>query len=474
MLFSSLTFIFFFLPLVFLLHWALKKEFRNIFLLISSLIFFFWGEQKQFWVFILSIFLNYLIVKLIVYLKDSKLKKALLVFGIILDVGFLAVFKYLNFFTTNLNQLNSSVTPTNLILPVGISFFIFHEISLLVDIYKSEKDNQKPDVSLVNTFLYISLFPQLIAGPIVKYREIIDQLKDRVFSSKDLRYGIERFIVGLSKKVLIADQIGLSVNQIFDKDLANWTNSEAVIFALGYSLQIYFDFSGYSDMAIGLGKMFGFTFIENFNYPYVSKSIGEFWRRWNISLGSWFREYIYIPLGGNRVSKLKGVRNLAIIFLITGIWHGASWTFIIWGIWHGFWAIAERLGLSVLLKKTPAIIQIFYTLVIVQIGWVFFRSSNPKQALKILYKIFQFILKPEFKFNLSSDTIIIFIFAIIFAFPWWQVLAQKLEFLKKYKWHKYLTLSNNFIKGFSLLTLFLFTLIFIISTTQNAFIYFQF
>lgn len=300
-----------------------------------------------------------MIVKLIVYLKDSKLKKALLVFGIILDVGFLAVFKYLNFFTTNLNQLNSSVTPTNLILPVGISFFIFHEISLLVDIYKSEKDNQKPDVSLVNTFLYISLFPQLIAGPIVKYREIIDQLKDRVFSSKDLRYGIERFIVGLSKKVLIADQIGLSVNQIFDKDLANWTNSEAVIFALGYSLQIYFDFSGYSDMAIGLGKMFGFTFIENFNYPYVSKSIGEFWRRWNISLGSWFREYIYIPLGGNRVSKLKGVRNLAIIFLITGIWHGASWTFIIWGIWHGFWAIAERLGLSVLLKKPLQLFKFF-------------------------------------------------------------------------------------------------------------------
>ena len=330
MVFSSITFLFYFLPIVILVYYLVPRKFKNIILLIASLIFYFYGEPKYTLLMIFSIICTYLLGLLMV--KYKKYSKIFLVSSILINVGILVYFKYINFIIQNINLwLTNKIDFIYVALPIGISFYTFQMISYTVDVYRGQAKVQK---NILKLAMYISLFPQLIAGPIVRYSSVEDQLENRKHTFEKFSLGVRRFIIGLGKKVLIANVLGeltsifLSSNEM--SVLYYW------LYGISAMLQIYFDFSGYSDMAIGLGKMFGFEFLENFNYPYIATSITDFWRRWHISLSSWFRDYIYIPLGGNRVSKSKWIRNILIVWILTGLWHGAAWNFIFWGLFFGF------------------------------------------------------------------------------------------------------------------------------------------
>ena len=339
MLFSSMTFIYMFLPIVLLLYLVTKKELHNPILLVASIIFYAWGEPKYLAIMLLTIIINY--YGAISIDKFKKHKKLCLVMTIIANLSFLVYFKYFNFLIENCNGLfHSNISALNIIMPIGISFYTFQALSYVVDVYRGEVKAQKDFYKLA---LYICLFPQLVAGPIVKYHDVADQIDSREVNFEKVDLGVKRFIIGLSKKVLIANTMGAIADKIFTQAPDTFSHSIAWLGAVAYTFQIYFDFSGYSDMAIGLGLIFGFKFLENFNYPYISKSITEFWRRWHISLSTWFKQYVYISLGGNRQGKVKTIRNLGIVFLLTGIWHGAAWNFVVWGIWNGFFIILEKL-----------------------------------------------------------------------------------------------------------------------------------
>jgi alginate O-acetyltransferase complex protein AlgI len=330
-----------------------------------------------------SIFVNYWMARGM----DSFNKKVFLALMVLFNVGVLFVFKYLVFFVRQINSFfDCSLSVPSIALPIGISFFTFQAMSYVVDVYRGEVPVQK---SMMNLGLYISLFPQLIAGPIVRYHDIVGELHDRRVSVADFDDGVRRFVIGLAKKVLIANNVALVVDRVFGSDVATLSCLTAWLGAIGYTLQIYFDFSGYSDMAIGLGKMFGFHFLENFNYPYISKSVSEFWRRWHISLGRWFRDYVYFPLGGSRVDTTRRLMfNLFIVWLLTGIWHGANWTFIFWGLWYcAFICLEKGFNLEPWLQKSR-IAGHFYTLLIAVIGWVFFRSDTLGQGLEFVKRMF--------------------------------------------------------------------------------------
>ena len=338
MLFSTMTFVYMFLPIVLLLYLVTKKELHNPILLIVSIVFYAWGEPKYLAIMLLTILINYF--GAIAINKFQAHKKPILIATIIGNLAFLIYFKYFNFLIDNCNNLfHANFEPLNIIMPIGISFYTFQALSYVIDVYRGECNVQKDIYKLA---LYICLFPQLIAGPIVKYHDIAEQIDSREVNFEKVSYGVKRFIIGLSKKMLIANTMGAIADKIFIQDPHTFSHLTAWLGAIAYSFQLYFDFSGYSDMAIGLGAIFGFKFLENFNYPYISKSITEFWRRWHISLSTWFKQYVYISLGGNRVGKLKTLRNLGIVFLLTGIWHGAAWNFVIWGIWHGIFIILEK------------------------------------------------------------------------------------------------------------------------------------
>lgn len=328
MVFSSLVFLWIFLPAVLVLNYFIKPRYSNLFLLIASLLFYAWGEPRFVFLMILSICCNWYIGKRIEC--SSNYKHILLFLGVLFNLALLGCYKYMGFAIKIINILwqKEILSVPEIDLPIGISFFTFQAIAYIVDIYRGEAKAQN---KLVNTALYISFFPQLIAGPIVKYKEICQQIETRVITGEGMASGFRRFIYGLSKKVLISNTLGKSADLIFSMDITAISGKMAWSAALFYTFQIYYDFSGYSDMAIGLGKMFGFDIPENFNYPYLSKTIGEFWRKWHISLGTWFREYVYIPLGGNRKGNIRTYANLFIVFLLTGLWHGASFTFIVWG-----------------------------------------------------------------------------------------------------------------------------------------------
>ena len=379
MLFSSIIFLSIFLPSLIILYFSVKKSFRNYILLIYSLIFYAWGEPRYLSVMLCIILINYLAAILI---DKNKNRKIILICDILLNLFVLIYFKYFNFIVININKVLKNPLPKlNIIMPIGISFFIFQAISYVFDVYKNEVPVQK---NIYKLTLYISFFPQLIAGPIVKYHEVQKEIENRNESLNNIYLGLFRFSIGLGKKVLIANTLGEVVDKIFMLDIINTIDYKiAWIGAICYSLQLYFDFSGYSDMAIGLGKVFGFKFLENFNYPYVSKSITEFWRRWHISLGTWFKEYLYIPLGGNRKSSIRTYINLFIVFLATGIWHGAKWTFVIWGLWHGIFIIIERkIKIEKYDKKFEIFIRHIYTLFIIITGWVLFRAENMSYGIK--------------------------------------------------------------------------------------------
>ena len=388
MLFSSMTFLFLFLPAVCGLYFLVRKNINlaNMLLLLASILFYAWGEPRYVAIMLLTIIINY--VGAICLDKYRRYRKPILIGTILADLGFLFYFKYFNFVMENVGGLlNADIPFLEVIMPIGISFYTFQAMSYLIDVYRDETPVQYDIYKLA---LYICLFPQLVAGPIVKYHDVADQIDNRVITYDNVAYGVRRFIVGLAKKMLLANTMGAVADSIFTQPVSDFGTGVAWLGAIAYSFQLFYDFSGYSDMAIGLGHIFGFKFLENFNYPYISKSITEFWRRWHISLSTWFREYLYIPLGGNRISKQRTYLNLFIVFLATGIWHGAAWTFIIWGIWHGIFIISERLtGIH---QRTGtwklSLAQHLYTILAFIIGWLIFRSDTISYAVHYIGNMF--------------------------------------------------------------------------------------
>lgn len=467
MLFSSIIFLSIFLPSLIILYFSVKKSFRNYILLIYSLIFYAWGEPRYLSVMLCIILINYLAAILI---DKNKNRKIILICDILLNLFVLIYFKYFNFIVININKVLKNPLPKlNIIMPIGISFFIFQAISYVFDVYKNEVPVQK---NIYKLTLYISFFPQLIAGPIVKYHEVQKEIENRNESLNNIYLGLFRFSIGLGKKVLIANTLGEVVDKIFMLDIINTIDYKiAWIGAICYSLQLYFDFSGYSDMAIGLGKIFGFKFLENFNYPYVSKSITEFWRRWHISLGTWFKEYLYIPLGGNRKSSVRTYINLFIVFLATGIWHGAKWTFVIWGLWHGIFIIIERkIKIEKYDKKCETFIRHIYTLFIIITGWVLFRAENMSYGIKFLKIMFGISKNSKIPYSvmyfLDRKVILALLIGLIAS-----VNIFKLNIDKYYESKSFM--RNILLNIYSIIILIL-SYMSILSSTYNPFIYFRF
>ncbi len=372
LIFSSVPFLYGFLIVVIALYFLLPKKLKNLVLLLSSLFFYFYGEPIYSIIMVTSSFSGYLFGLLIENTRGKKPSKLVLWIATAVTLAPLIFFKYSDFFITNINGVfKSDINLLRLALPIGISFYTFQILSYLIDVYRGDARVQKNPISFM---AYVSLFPQLIAGPIVRYQTIQDELDGRTHSLSDFSYGITRFCVGLGKKVLIADSLSamiLSLSSAADRSVLSFW-----VCAIAFTLQIYFDFSGYSDMAIGLGRIFGFHFLENFNYPYISKSVTEFWRRWHISLGSWFRDYVYIPMGGNRCSKGKWMFNILVVWFLTGFWHGASWNFIVWGLYFATFLLLEKLFLAKKLEKLPMWLQILYTLILVNFGFVIFNAND--------------------------------------------------------------------------------------------------
>jgi alginate O-acetyltransferase complex protein AlgI len=363
-------------------------KFRNLFLFLSSLLFYVFGEQALVLIMLFSVLADYVCGLLI----EKGRRRTGLILSIVINISLLGFFKYSNFAFDNLKYLldwlgvHMTYSLPSITLPIGISFYTFQSMSYTIDVYKG---STRANRSFVDFGAFVTMFPQLVAGPIVRYVDVQKQLASkRVFNFDKFSEGIHRFIIGLAKKVLIANSFALLADDVFAQDVANLSTLTAWAGIIAYSFQIYYDFSGYSDMAIGLGKMFGFDFLENFNYPYISKNIREFWRRWHISLSSWFRDYLYLPLGGSHHGTIRTYVNLFIVFFVTGLWHGASWNFVVWGLFHGSFMVVERLGLDVLIKRFWLPLQHIYTLLVVVIGWVFFRTENIGDALLYIQKMF--------------------------------------------------------------------------------------
>lgn len=420
MVFSSSLFLFLFLPLFLSVYFLSPTRFKNGVILLFSLFFYTWGAPKFVFVILSSIVVDYILSKKIYYSTNEKQRKNWLVFSILLNVSVLLYFKYSNFFVENFNSLLADfgfkqVGWTQVALPIGISFFTFHELSYIIDVFRGVN---KPMKRLIDYAVYILLFPQLIAGPIIRYKEISSQIIDRknqeTFDNK--LTGMLRFIIGLSKKVLIANTLGAEVDKIFNLPHQELSTTVAWIGIIAYSLQIYFDFSGYSDMAIGIARMMGFYFPENFNNPYSAQNITEFWRRWHMSLSRWMRDYLYIPLGGNKVkTKLRLYLNLWLVFLISGFWHGASWNFIFWGGFHGFFLICDRLFFVRFTERIGKLPSMAITYVIVLVGWVFFRSENLTYAFEFISVMFSFHFS-AIPFLISDKFWFMIVFGIIVSF----------------------------------------------------------
>lgn len=466
MLFSSMTFVFLFLPIVCLIYLLAKKELHNAILLIASILFYAWGEPRYLAIMILTILANY--VGAIALDKHKKYKKPILLATIAVDLSFLLYFKYFNFFIDNINSLFAmDITFLEVIMPIGISFYTFQAMSYLIDVYKGDAKVQKDIYKLA---LYISLFPQLVAGPIVKYRDVDEQIDHRTVTFDKVSYGVKRFIIGLAKKMLLANTLGAVADRIFDLPVVEASPQVAWIGAIFYSLQLFYDFSGYSDMAIGLGSIFGFKFLENFNYPYISKSITEFWRRWHISLSTWFKEYLYIPLGGNRKGKVRTYVNLFLVFLATGFWHGASWNFIFWGLWHGVFIIFEKMTGWHKESKSRIVsgVQHIYTIFVFVIGWVMFRAENMSYATDYIKNMFGLVKEHtavnDLSYYLDNVEMLALMAGVLCAMP----VFNKILYVK-YE-HKVLrTLINVW-----LFILFVVSSATIAASTYNPFIYFRF
>ena len=482
MVFSSEVFLFLFLPVVLLVHCLLGRRAWNTVLLVASLIFYTWGEQAYVLIMVYSITISYIIGRLLEITKRQKTRNFILGSGIALNLIPLVYFKYSGFLIENLNSLFNLEVMANesISLPIGISFFTFQAISYLIDLFRGEAQPQR---SIWQLGLYISLFPQLIAGPIVRYHDINKQISQRTISLSDVGQGAERFIIGLAKKVLIANPIGELVDSVFSLDPTDINAGLAWLAILGYSLQIYFDFSGYSDMAIGLCRMFGFRLKENFYYPYYARSIKDFWRRWHISLSSWFRDYLYIPLGGNRLGATRTMTNLFIVFLLCGLWHGASWNFIAWGLFHGFLLSVERIKfIDAFMARLPGFMAHTYTLLMVGFGWVLFRSPTLDYALDYFISMFSFnrerFMDVYLLNTLNNETYIAMAVGILFSMPIYPYLKENviLPLLdgtsNKHRVSTALIFRGLLLAVFS--SLFLLSIISTVSGDYNPFLYFRF
>jgi alginate O-acetyltransferase complex protein AlgI len=476
MVFTSIVFLLLFLPLFMVGYHIAPAKSRNLVALIGSLLFYMWGAPLFFWLLLALLMANFFIVKKMDGLSEQKPRKSLLTASLVINLGVLTYFKYANFFVENLNALLegfnlTSVNWLSVALPIGISFFTFQSITYTLDVYWKR---HSPLEKVTDYLLYILLFPQLIAGPIIRFNTIADEIKDRE-KNYNLDYklsGLYLFIIGLAKKVLIANQIGEQVDQIFalEGDVSSYLTWMGIV---AYSMQIYFDFAGYSDMAIGLGKILGFNFPENFKSPYTSKSITEFWRRWHITLGAFMRDYLYIPLGGNRASTGQKIYfNLIIVFLLSGLWHGASWNFVIWGVWHGLFLIIERAFLLKGLTKIPTPLKLIYSYVVVLVGWVFFRADTLASASLYLRNMFGFQSGgPLAVYHLNMEFYTYLSIGLLFAFITLFNFGKRLEdyfFMRQFS-------SKQYLLGAPLyFVLLLLSISYIASSDFNPFIYFRF
>lgn len=476
MVFTSPIFIFLFLPLVFVIYFIISKKSRNLFLLFVSLFFYAWGDIKYIYVMIISIIMNYYCGILIHKYKDNnKVRGKIMKYSILLNLALLVFFKYANFIVDNLNNLivllgfKFQILVNQIHLPIGISFFTFQALSYVVDVYREDTEVQKNPMNLA---LYIALFPQLIAGPIVRYHDIAKEIDDRKVTIDKIAYGIKRFIIGFGKKILIANTLGQVADDIFIISINQISIGSAWLGIICYTLQIYYDFSGYSDMAIGLGRIFGFTFLENFKYPYISMNIKEFWTRWHISLSTWFRDYLYIPLGGSRCSKVKVFRNQILVFLLSGLWHGASWNFVIWGVYHGLFLGLEKTKFSEFIKRLWKPVQHIYAMSVVMIGWVFFRSETLYYSINYIKKMFGFSKMNNslyfVKFFINPKVVLILFIGVLCATP---IINKVNSNFIRFKKEKFVL---QYIKDFALFVVFIISILSLASSTYNPFIYFRF
>ena len=468
MLFSSIVFLFTFLPAVMILYYLLPVRFRNVILLLASLVFYAWGEPVYLFLMLLSILFNYFSgLDIARNLQDKRAAKQSLVFNLIINLAVLGFFKYEGFVLDTLNGiLPVHISYHALPLPIGISFYTFQILSYIIDVYRG---NVKVQTNLPNFALYVTMFPQLIAGPIVQYADVDEQLASREISRTKFGEGSMYFIRGLAKKVLLANTSGMIFTEVSGLAKGNIAVMTAWLGAFAYMFQIYFDFSGYSDMAIGLGKMFGFEFNMNFNYPYVSKSITEFWRRWHISLSSWFRDYVYIPLGGNRVSKIKHIRNLLIVWFLTGLWHGAAWNFVAWGLYYGVILIIEKYLLSPVLDRLPDVVRHIYSIVLVVIGWVLFFSSSFGQAadyIRVMFGAGAHGFADRESMYLLTSNLILWLILIFGSTP--LVHFRYEHMLRSKKWNT--TIINSVVYA----ALFIVCIAYLVTETYNPFLYFRF
>ena len=465
MVFSSFVFLLAFLLLVLLIYYVCPGKVRNLVLLIASLLFYAWGEPVYIFLMLISILFNYFCGMDIALKAGRKSQVRSLIFTIVVNLFILGFFKYYGFIVTNLNAILPFYIPyRKLELPIGISFYTFQTLSYIIDVYRGNVDVQ---VNLIDFGTYVTMFPQLIAGPIVQYADVERQLRERKESLTKFGYGAWFFVIGLAKKVLLANTIGSIYENIAAMD--GMSVVTAWLGCLAYTFQIYFDFSGYSDMAVGLGKMFGFEFMQNFNYPYISTSIREFWRRWHISLSTWFREYLYIPLGGNRKGQVRTYVNLLIVFFATGLWHGAGATFIIWGLYHGLFLVVERMGLGKLLEKNcfRGLNHIYTTLVVV-VGWVFFRADTLADAKVILHQMFTWEngIYPASLF-VNRKVIFLAVLGVLLS----GIVQSICPKLREHLYEKEVTKTVDIV--IMAVLLFLCTM-YLVSSTYNPFIYFRF
>lgn len=464
MVFSSLIFLWVFLPIILISYFLIQDKLKNILLLLGSLIFYAWGEPRYIWLMLCSILVNWIIGLLME--KYENLKQLFLFFNIAINIGILGYFKYFTFFIEIANIcLGKKIESPEITLPIGISFFTFQILSYMIDLYRGHYKAQK---SIIDLALYICFFPQLIAGPIVRYRDIDEQLKHRVCTIEKTAGGIRRFIYGLGKKVIIANILAQCVDIIYGLDYINLTGMLAWGGAILYCLQIYYDFSGYSDMAIGLGGIFGFDIRENFNYPYMSSSIQEFWQRWHISLGIWFKEYLYIPLGGNRKGKMRTYINLFVVFFITGLWHGANFNFILWGGYYGFFQIIERAGLKKFLFRHKAIAHM-YTVIVFVCGWVLFRANDLTQAGVMYRRMFlpwEYTKSSLISGKVFGNKTVTIIFAGVLGCGLVQLFLKKFRISEK--------LKDSYVELVYCSIIFVLCIAMLASNTYNPFIYFRF
>ncbi len=473
MVFSSVVFVLYFLPVFLILYFVIDRRYKNILILVSSIFFYAWGAPKFIFVILGTTLLDFILVHYMDRMATDWKRKVMLSISVVVNLGLLLYFKYSNFFIENINVfLNglgfNEIQWTKLVLPIGISFYTFETITYVVDVYRRI---HKPLTNFWDYQLYIILFPKLIAGPIVRYHEIADQITDRSANetNENRLTGFYRFVIGLAKKVLIANQMGAQADMIFSQDYHQLSMMSAWVGILAYTFQIYFDFSGYSDMAIGIARMMGFRLPENFNSPYTSASITEFWRRWHITLGNWMRNYLYIPLGGNRISPGRTYLNLWLVFAASGLWHGASWNFVIWGAYHGCFLVLERKFLLRIYERIGKVVPIVLTFFFVVIGWVFFRVEHFNDALTYISRLyaggFGHFSTPDGRF------ISIFLIAVFFAF--FAVTSRSYAFQQRVFEQSY-PLKSHLVMTPVILILFVLSLASITSFDFNPFIYFRF